>query len=276
MLYWRCFGMQKIPALEASVERAVTRYMNSATIELEPRPTRRRVSRRPAAPRGATPSPERDGIVPIVTLVIWSTCLLIGIAGSVFSYVRPLPPAKEPPPLIAQVLNVELMAADTRPAPEPPPQNAMEPPPLVPPTLPAPPPPIAVAAPSPQIAFAVPVKAPARIVPAEEASFRNLQSPIAETVVAPTPVRPLTFGQGEGRQPAPEYPRLALRDGQEGVVTVRLSVGADGRVTTAEAALPSPWPLLNEAAVRVVKTRWRFAPGLVRLYEVAIRFQINK
>jgi len=134
---------------------------------------------------------------------------------------------------------------------------------------------MAVAAPSPEIAFAVPIKAPARIVPAAEASFRNLDAPIVPTP-APLAARPLTFGQGEGKQPAPEYPRSALREGQEGVVTVRLSVDVDGRVLTAEAASPSPWPLLNDAAIRVVKNRWRFGPGIMRLYEVAIRFQINK
>ena len=228
----------------------------------------------PSSPtQTVTNARETDNFIPVLTFVIWSGCLLVGLAGTVFAYARPMPPAQEPPPVTAEVLNVELMAAN--PAPEPPTPNLLEPPPLAPPTIPSAPPPMAVAAPSPEIAFAVPIKAPARIVPAAEASFRNLDAPIVPTP-APLAARPLTFGQGEGKQPAPEYPRSALREGQEGVVTVRLSVDVDGRVLTAEAASPSPWPLLNDAAIRVVKNRWRFGPGIMRLYEVAIRFQINK
>ena len=244
-------------------------------------PVRRRVSRTgssPSSPRtpSVRDSREADDFVPVLTFVIWTGCLLVGLAGAVFTYARPLPPAPEPPPVTAQILNVELMAADASPLPEPSTPNLLEPPPLTPPAIPSAPPPMAVAAPSPEIAFAVPIKAPARIVPVAEASFRNLDAPISEPTPTPLAARPLTFGQGEGKQPAPEYPRVALREGQEGVVTVRLSVGLDGRVLTAEAASPSAWPLLNDAAIRVVKNRWRFAPGVVRLYEVAIRFQINK
>ena len=252
--------------------------MIAATRELPVRPVSRNGSSPSSPTRSVTDAREADNFVSVLTFVIWSGCLLVGVAGAVLSYARPVPPAKEPPPVTAQVLNVELMAADPSPSPEtpPPPRNLMEPPPLAPPAVPAAPPPMAVAAPSPQIAFAVPIKAPERIVPAAEASFRNLDAPISEPAPAPLVARPLTFGQGEGKQPAPEYPRLALRDGQEGVVTVRLSVGADGRVLTAEAASPSPWPLLNDAAIRVVKNRWRFGPGIMRLYEVVIRFQINR
>jgi TonB family protein len=67
-----------------------------------------------------------------------------------------------------------------------------------------------------------------------------------------------------------------VREGQEGTVTVRFSVGESGRVLTAEALKPSPWPLLDNAAVRVVRERWRFRAGEVRLYEVAIRFELTK
>lgn len=136
---------------------------------------------------------------------------------------------------------------------------------------------MAVAAPAPDIAFAVPIAAPARIVPAAEASYRTVEvKPEPAPAPAPIVAQPLTFGQGEGRQPAPEYPRQALRQGQEGVVTVRMTVGEDGRVLAAEAVSPSPWPLLNQSALRVVRSRWRFLPGTLRAYEVAIRFQLNR
>lgn len=86
----------------------------------------------------------------------------------------------------------------------------------------------------------------------------------------------LTYGLGEGRQPAPEYPPAAQRSGQEGTVLVRFSVGLDGNVTEAQTAAPSPWPALNEAALRAVRERWRFPRGPLRQYEVAIRFELKK
>jgi protein TonB len=83
------------------------------------------------------------------------------------------------------------------------------------------------------------------------------------------------MGQGEGRQPAPNYPREALARRQEGVVTVQFLVGADGKVVSAEVWQASPWPLLNEAAVSAVRNRWHFNPGAARLYRVPIRFRIQ-
>ena len=79
-----------------------------------------------------------------------------------------------------------------------------------------------------------------------------------------------------GRQPAPDYPWRAQREGQEGTVTVRFTVSEEGRVLAAEAVKPCPWNMLNEAAVRVIKERWRFVTGPIRLYEVSIRFQLTK
>ena len=52
----------------------------------------------------------------------------------------------------------------------------------------------------------------------------------------------LTFGEGEGQQPPPEYPPKRLSTGQEGTVVVRLTVGEDGRVSDATAASPCSWP----------------------------------
>jgi protein TonB len=133
-----------------------------------------------------------------------------------------------------------------------------------------------VAEATPAIAFPLPVEGPVRIVEANQAGHAPPAAPAAPTPAPATPVQPITYGQGEGKQPAPEYPRQAVREGQEGVVTVRFTVGGDGRVLAAEAVSPAPWPLLNEAALRAVRERWRFRPGPLRLYEVAIRFELKK
>jgi TonB family protein len=217
-------------------------------------------------------------VVSVFTLVLWLFFSGVGLAGWVLSYDRPRSAVQAPPTLAAELVNVELT---TDPVPQvkatPRVLPPLQPPPSAPPLIvPSAPPMMAVAAPSPQIAFAVPVAAPAPVVPVKEASYRTVETPVVETAPAAPAPQALTFGQGEGKQPAPEYPRQAERQGQEGVVTVLMTVGEDGRVLAAEAASPSPWPLLNQAALRVVKSRWRFAPGNLRAYQVAIRFQLKK
>ncbi|HEY0550896.1 MAG TPA: energy transducer TonB [Verrucomicrobiae bacterium] len=251
--------------------------MNAAVSELS-RPARAdEITRTP--PLIALRPREESGLVPMLTSVIWIGCVLIGIAGFVLPYLRPQPLVKVPPPVTAELLNVELSSDPLPPAnPAPPPPNLLPPPVARPLATPPPPQMISVAAPSPQIAFAIPIAAPATVVPVKEAAYRTVETPTAETpaVAIPPAPTPLIFGQGEGKQPAPEYPRESLRQGQEGTVTVRMTVGEDGRVFAAEASQPSAWPLLDSAALRVVKSRWRFTPGPLRAYEVAIRFQLSK
>ena len=213
----------------------------------------------------------------VFTFVLWSGCLIIGFLGIVLPYTRPSPPPKEQPAVKAEVLHVELSNDPLPPIipqtgitpPQPP---ALDP---VPTTMPEVPPMTTVAEPN-AVAFALPVEGPVTIVEPAKASFAA--TPVAEPkpAVAAPPVQVLTFGQGEGRQPAPEYPLRARREGQEGVVGIRFSVGEDGRVLSAATVSPSPWKLLNDSALRVIRERWRFSPGSLRLYEVSIRFQLTK
>lgn len=211
----------------------------------------------------------------LLTLVLWMLCVAIGVVGFVIPYQRPKLPAAEPPPVQAKLIKVEL--TETEPPPEVVPRSVTIPQPSaiqpmeIPQTLPM----IAVAEPSPQVAFALPVEAPAKIVNARSASASRPAAQATTSAPAPMAVQTLTFGSGEGKQPAPEYPARARREGQEGVVLVRFTVGENGRVLSAEAFKASPWPLLNESAIRAVRERWRFAPGEARLYEVAIRFQMK-
>jgi protein TonB len=252
--------------------------MNAAVSELPPlaRPQETARTAVPLAPS----SREESGLAPMLTLVIWIGCLFIGVAGFALPYLRPQAPVKTPPPVVAELLNVELTSDPLPPAnPAPPLPNLLQPPPVAQPQI-TPPPPrmMTVAAPSPQIAFAVPIAAPAIVVPVKEASYRTVETPVVETppVAAPPAPTPLTFGVGEGKQPAPEYPREARRQGQEGTVIVRMTVGDDGRVLAVEAVSSSPWPLLNNSALRCVKSQWRFAPGPARAYDVPIHFRLTK
>jgi protein TonB len=77
-----------------------------------------------------------------------------------------------------------------------------------------------------------------------------------------------------GRMPAPSYPSEARRKGQTGTVVIEFTVDSSGRVISAYAKSPSPWPLLNEEAVRTVR-RWKFPPGGVIKLQRPIVFQLR-
>ena len=57
---------------------------------------------------------------------------------------------------------------------------------------------------------------------------------------------------------------------------MRLTVGTDGRVIDTVVASPCEWPLLNDAAERTVRHRWRFSRGPIREYQVAIHFALAR
>jgi len=254
----------------------------------------------PARERAVFPGQRAElTVTPILTLVLWLGCLLVGGLGFVLPYSRPQPPPAATT-IQAELLKVDL-SNEPPPAPAavlPTPPESAEPPPLfAPATPPQAPQLVAVALPSPAVAFALPVEAPARIVELKQAAFvrpapvKNPAPPVPaappapagsgqpspKPAPAPAPaVQTLTNGLGEGKQPAPRYPDIARRAGQEGTVVIRFSVGADGNVLAAEPSAPSPWSALNREALRVVREQWHFQPGPVRVFEVAIRFELKK
>ncbi len=61
--------------------------------------------------------------------------------------------------------------------------------------------------------------------------------------------------------PPPYYPAIARRRAQQGTVTVRVLVGADGSVERAEIADSSGFDSLDDAALETVRSRWRFVPA---------------
>lgn len=74
-----------------------------------------------------------------------------------------------------------------------------------------------------------------------------------------TEAEPLTPARYR-RNPAPDYPPEARRRREEGVVLLRVTVDARGRVETAEVAQSSGSDLLDEAARKAVR-RWEFEPA---------------
>ena len=63
------------------------------------------------------------------------------------------------------------------------------------------------------------------------------------------------------RNPPPVYPTAARRREQQGTVTVRVLIGADGSVERAEVAESSGFDSLDDAALDTVRSRWRFVPA---------------
>lgn len=68
------------------------------------------------------------------------------------------------------------------------------------------------------------------------------------------------FRIGSSGNPAPEYPRLARRRGQQGRVILRVEVDPAGHATSVAIQRSSGYRLLDRAAARTVR-RWTFQPA---------------
>ena len=126
------------------------------------------------------------------------------------------------------------------------------PPPPPPPrrTPPKAPPPIQTAAVVPSEApLAAPVETVAAVAPAEPAP-----------VPPPEPVKPAFGGIGYKNNPPPDYPALAVRQGWQGTVLLRVRVLQSGTVESVEVVRSSGKKVLDDAAVHTVE-RWVFAPS---------------
>ena len=60
--------------------------------------------------------------------------------------------------------------------------------------------------------------------------------------------------------PAPAYPAVSRRLGEQGLVVLRVLIGADGQVQKVEVKESSGFERLDRQAIDTV-TRWRFVPG---------------
>ncbi|MHB1306090.1 MAG: energy transducer TonB [Limisphaerales bacterium] len=228
-----------------------------------------RVRRRPVGVQDVS-------LVAVITAVLWLGCLAIGVLGLHLTYPQPRSQPNPPPPVQAgpvEVLVSQISFSPPDPMPAPP-RLVMPTPAPAPMTVAEAPSLSRVAEPSPAVAFAWPVPGPVGVPTPVPDPAVAVSAPATTTTPQP-PVRPLVLGQGEGRQPAPEYPAEAMRSRQEGTVRLSFSVGEDGRVLDVKVVVPSAWPLLDEAALRTVSRRWKFAPGSLRTYEVPIRFELK-
>lgn len=109
------------------------------------------------------------------------------------------------------------------------------------------------------------IKAAQEVVPLEQMIDTPVYEPVpkpvpAETEVESTSTPPVVPPRSDAKHlnnPAPVYPRTALRLGQEGTVILNLLVRADGSVDEVKVKTSSGYARLDEAAVKAVR-RWRY------------------
>jgi protein TonB len=151
-----------------------------------------------------------------------------------------------------------------------PPKPLTQRPRVEPPPKPLPPPPLLSApesAPSPVVVAPPPAEVPVpAVLPAPSAALEERPAPaIAAAPSAPPaprvePVVAPRFDADYLDNPAPAYPALSRRMGEQGRVLLRVYVHADGSVGQVEIAESSGFERLDRAAREAV-ARWRFVPA---------------
>lgn len=83
---------------------------------------------------------------------------------------------------------------------------------------------------------------------------------VRETPAPPPPLIAAIVDPRYARDFQPEYPGIGIRQGLEGTATVRVLIGADGRVKQIE-QVSATIPAFFEATRRQALSRWRFKPA---------------
>lgn len=182
------------------------------------------------------PSPfQRSGLLSVVVGLHVGLILLLLAAKTVAPQIMEIP------------LVVDLLQPEAQKAPEPKPLPMAKPTPVkAPPTSPP--------------------KAAAPQIEATQSSVPAPAAPVAvpveakPTPPAPEPVSQARFDADYLRNPAPPYPPLARRMGEEGKVLLRVSVNAQGTADSVEIKTSSGSERLDDSAQRTVRN-WKFIPA---------------
>lgn len=83
---------------------------------------------------------------------------------------------------------------------------------------------------------------------------------VVATVSEPAPIEPPRFNANYLNNPAPAYPRLSRRMGEEGRVLLRVQVSTAGTPAQVELQQSSGFPRLDEVAAETVRL-WKFVPA---------------
>lgn len=132
--------------------------------------------------------------------------------------------------------------------------------------------PLPTARPQTEKRHAAPTPAPRTSTPTIETTSSNVPvasapapapaetRPAAATAPAAEPVSQARFDADYLKNPAPAYPPLARRMGEEGKVILRVSVNPQGTADSVEIRTSSGSPRLDEAAQKTVHN-WKFIPA---------------
>ena len=124
----------------------------------------------------------------------------------------------------------------------------------------------------------VPAAAPAASAATAAASVNP--RPIATTPTATAAVVLPSSDADYLNNPAPTYPSMSRRMGEQGTVLVRAFINTDGRAEKAEIRTSSGYSRLDESALATVQ-RWRYVPGQragvaeAMWFNVPIRFLLD-
>lgn len=157
--------------------------------------------------------------------------------------------------LEAAPLTVDLLSPPrVEPPKPPPPQEQPQPKPVVKRIeRPVEPPPI----------LAAPSEAPSPVLAPPPPPAPPAPAPVAPAVIAkpaPAPVTPPVFDADYLHNPAPDYPRVARRLGEQGRVILRVLVSARGSADEVQVRTSSGHARLDAAALETVR-RWKFVPA---------------
>lgn len=84
--------------------------------------------------------------------------------------------------------------------------------------------------------------------------------PVAKPAAPAEKIEPPKFGVAYLNNPAPDYPGMSRRMGEEGRVLLKVLVSADGNADSVQLEQTSGSERLDQAAINAVK-RWRFVPA---------------
>lgn len=112
---------------------------------------------------------------------------------------------------------------------------------------------------------------------------KSTPKPVTRAAPAPTAKKGAVVAArpDSPRNRPPSYPEHARRQGWEGSVVVRASVGADGKVRSVSVARSSGYGVLDQAALRAVRG-WKFRPQTVggtpssSTVEVPVNFSLRR
>jgi protein TonB len=92
--------------------------------------------------------------------------------------------------------------------------------------------------------------------PAEPPQVASLNPPATPPLIV-SPARAIM-----ATHTIPDYPPVSRRLGEQGMLRLRLAIGADGAVQDARVETSSGYRRLDDAAIQWVKAHWRYEPAM--------------